>query len=200
MEPEESQKIQRYHRADCLVFRKTTDPFGGLSNMCAGYSLTVQGTSILTSEALYQACKFPEAPGIQRAIVAEASPMAAKMVAKKNRSAIRPDWLTLNVPVMWWCLQVKLAQNWESFSGLLLNTAPRPLVEESGRDAFWGAIPIDDDLLEGANVLGRLLMELRTLRQGPEADALKQVAPPDIANFLLFGKPVETVSTPQNGV
>jgi predicted NAD-dependent protein-ADP-ribosyltransferase YbiA (DUF1768 family) len=36
------------------------------------------------------------------------------------------------------------------------------LIEESARDAWWGAIPLNDTELEGRNVLGLLLMDLRT--------------------------------------
>lgn len=58
-------------------------------------------------------------------------------------------------------LRVKLAQHWDRFGSLLLATGQRPIVEESKKDVFWGARPVDEHSLVGVNVLGRLLMELR---------------------------------------
>lgn len=62
---------------------------------------------------------------------------------------------------MRWCLRVKLFNNWDKFSTLLLSTEDLPIVEESNKDDFWGAKPVDINLLIGTNALGRLLMELR---------------------------------------
>src|SRR5262249_38134452 len=86
-----------------------------------------------------------------------------------------------------------LAQNWSSFSELLLKTGARPIVEESRKDDFWGAKPQDDGALVGMNVLGRLLMELRQELQ-LDKDRLKAVEPLDIPKFLLLGKPVQRVA------
>lgn len=62
---------------------------------------------------------------------------------------------------MRWCIRVKLIQNWDKFYNLLRETGDFPIVEESGRDDYWGAKPIDKHILVGMNILGRLLMELR---------------------------------------
>lgn len=43
------------------------------------------------------------------------------------------------------------------------------------------------------NVLGRLLMELRQQLQTGEKEALRSVTRPDISNFLLLGRTIETV-------
>jgi hypothetical protein len=76
---------------------------------------------------------------------------------------------------------------------LLLSTGDRAIVEESTKDAFWGAKPQPDDELVGENVLGRLLMELREqLREYP--DQLREVKPPAIDSFLLMGRPVPVIA------
>jgi hypothetical protein len=41
-----------YRRAQCVVFRKTNERWGGLSNMAAGFPLWVNGIDIRTSEAI----------------------------------------------------------------------------------------------------------------------------------------------------
>ena len=55
-----------YVAADCAVFLKTKERFGGLSNMAGGYPIRLLGLRIPTTEHLYQACRFPHMPGLQR--------------------------------------------------------------------------------------------------------------------------------------
>lgn len=187
-----------YNPAESVVFRKTDEPFGGLSNMAPGFPLLVNHIRIWTSEALYQCCRFPNAPEVQRLIISERSPMTAKMKSKRFRKELsRPDWDDVRVRVMRWCLQVKLAQNWEKFGELLKRTGDHPIVEESTKDTFWGAKRNESGTLEGANVLGRLLMQLRDEINGSKRDKLQHVPPPVINDFLLMGRPVEEVSDPK---
>src|SRR5437899_1766418 len=89
-----------YKRRESVVFLKTKEEFGGLSNMAGGFPLRVNGVSILTSEALYQACRFPHLPDVQRQIIAERSPMTAKMRGKPHRANSRPDWDNVRVRIM----------------------------------------------------------------------------------------------------
>lgn len=185
---------RRYSRQDCVVFHKTKEAFGGLSNMAAGFPLEVEGVSIRTSEALYQACRFPHNPELQHLIIGERSPMAAKMRGKPFRSQTRADWDEVRVAVMRWCLRVKLLQNWATFSKLLAETGDRPIVEQSRKDRFWGAVPIDSDALEGQNVLGRLLMELRELSASSASPSgISPLSPVDISDFSLMGQPIRAL-------
>src|SRR5215210_7646985 len=141
-----------YFKNDCVVFLRTADEFGGLSNMAGGYPLIVNGVRILTSEALYQACRFPHIPEAQRLIIEQSSPMTAKMKSRIYRDNSRNDWMAVRVRIMRWCLRVKLAQNWDRFGLLLLSTGDKPIVEFSKRDPFWGASPTNSEKLEGINV------------------------------------------------
>ena len=186
-------QTRRYRRDDVIAFRKTGDAFGGLSNMAPGFPILLQGHRIRTAEALYQACRFPHLPNLQRLILDETSPMTAKMRARPHRGDSRPDWIAVRVPVMKWCLRVKLATNWSAFSALLLATGDRPIVEDSRKDDFWGAKP-DAEWLHGCNVLGRLLMELRA-RLSDDPAALRVVAPVPIADFVLLGTPIGCVGS-----
>lgn len=185
-------QTRTYTRKDSVVFLKTDEPFGGLSNMAGGYPIRVNGVRILTSEALYQVCRFPHLPDVQKMIIGQISPMTAKMRSKPYRKNSRPDWDHVRVRIMRWCLRMKLANNWNTFSELLLRTGERPIVEESRKDDFWGAKVVGDgDTLVGMNVLGRLLMELREQVKQQGRDATSDIAPPDIPQFLLFGQPIE---------
>lgn len=192
MRPEQT---RTYDRASSVVFLKTDAPFGGLSNMAGGFPLRVNGIRILTSEALYQACRFPHRPEVQTLIIEQKSPMTAKMKSKPYRHDSRPDWDQVRVKIMRWCLRVKLAQNWRAFSELLLATGEWPIVEESRKDDFWGAKATDDGTLVGMNVLGRLLMELREAVKADGRELLMRVQPLAIPDFLLGGRPIEAVGS-----
>jgi ribA/ribD-fused uncharacterized protein len=183
-----------YNRDDCIVFRKTNERFGGLSNMAAGYVLHVNGVLIGTVEALYQACRFSHRPDIQSLILAEKSPMTAKMRGKPYRSISREDWEEVKVSVMRWCLRIKLHQHRSKFAHLLQDTDAKQIVEESRRDDYWGAKPLDREILVGRNVLGRLLMELRDLYVTAPGSKHLPLDPPRVANFLLLGRPIDPES------
>ena len=187
-------EFRTYNRQECITFRKTAERFGGLSNMAGGYLLNVNGIKILTSEALYQACRFPHLPEVQQLIIAERSPMTAKMKSKPYRENSSPDWELIRTRVMRWCLRVKLVQNWNKFSKLLLDTRDLPIVEDSRKDDFWGAKPGDEEILTGANVLGRLLMQLREQLKHGEISCQTIIAPLDIPDFLLYGQAILPIS------
>jgi ribA/ribD-fused uncharacterized protein len=185
--------LRTYHANDVISFRKTGEEFGGLSNMAPGFPLRIAGVDLRTSEALYQACRFPHRPEVQKIIVSEISPMTAKMRSKPYRNDSREHWNDIRVPIMKWCLRVKLAQNWTKFGDLLLQTGDKPIVEDSRKDEFWGAIKDNDGHFKGSNVLGRLLMELREkLKSSPES--LTQVFPVKIHDFRLLGRDIPIIS------
>lgn len=194
----QASQVRTYDPAASVVFLKTNERFGGLSNMAPGFPLRVNGVRIRTSEALYQACRFPHMPEVQQLIIGENSPMTAKMRSKPYRRVSRHDWDFVRVKIMRWCLRVKLAQNWREFGRLLLATGDRPIVEQSRKDDFWGAKVAEDGTLVGMNVLGRLLMELREQLKGDEVESLRFIEPLAISEFLLFGQPIEAVQAAPN--
>lgn len=188
--------LRTYVRSEVVIVYKTKEAFGGLSNMASGYPLQINGIRILTTEALYQACRFPHMPEVQREIIGQHSPMTAKMKSKPYRKNSRSDWDEVRYKVMRWCLRVKLAQNYGEFGRLLLATENRSIVEQSRKDDYWGAKPTDElgETLAGQNVLGRLLMELREKLKGDSEERLKIVPPLGIPDFMLLGKSIETIA------
>ena len=161
--------------------------------MASGFPLRVNGIRIRTSEALYQACRFPHRPDVQKFIIEEPSPLIAKRKSKPYRAETRPDWDLIRHKIMRWSLRVKLAQNYSAFGSLLLSTGENDIVEQSAKDDFWGAFVMSDGQLVGRNVLGRLLMELRERLRNDPFDLLKVVDPLPIPDFLLLGKEIETI-------
>lgn len=181
-----------YNPQQVVMFHKTNERFGGLSNMAPGFPLVVNNYFIRTSEALYQAFRYPHLPEIQKLIIEQASPMTAKMHARKYLQQTRPDWDAVRVAMMRWCLRAKLLQNQTKFSELLLATESLPIVEYSTKDSFWGAKPQSNGTLVGKNVLGRLLMELRDLYRFNKFDN-NQLKPLIISDFSLFGEGITTL-------
>lgn len=190
---EASNQTRTYDRRHSVVFLKTHERFGSLSNMASGFPIYLGSVVILTSEALYQSCRYPHRPDVQMLIIRQQSPMTAKMVGKPYRSDSRPDWERVRVRIMRWCLRAKLLHNWQRFGDVLLSTGERPIVEESRRDDFWGAKPIDAVTLTGSNILGRLLMELREEVRSGTFCACRPLPPPQLQNFMLLGQPVPTL-------
>lgn len=174
-----------YQVDQCVVFCKTREQWGGLSNMAGGYPITVGGHAFRTSEALYQAMRFPDHPEIQRAIVDQKSPMAAKMTAKAHLNLSRPDWEVgqqVRLAVMQWALALKWTQN-PAFRELLQSTGGKMIVELSRRDMFWGAVTTRmEGMLVGDNMLGNMLVILREESRSHPPDITPAWSRP-----LLFG-------------
>lgn len=192
---EEKYGIREYKENEVVWFRKTKEAYGGLSNMCSGYQLNVNGNKILSSEALYQACRFPDLPDVQQVIIKEKSPMTAKMKSKPHRKYTREGWDSSRVAIMRWSLQVKLAQNFLKFGRLLEETYPKQIVEDSRKDKFWGAVreKNNEKTFSGVNALGRLLMELRQKYMSKNRYDLLLVEPLPIKNFKLFGEDIQRI-------
>lgn len=175
-----------------VTFKKTSEDWGGFSNMCGGFRIGVNGKTWLTSEALYQALRFPDDPEVQEMIRTERSPMAAKMKTKPFRaSRSRKDWDGVRVDAMWWCLAAKLIANEDSFGDLLKRSQKSDVVEHSHRDRFWGAVRVTEDYLQGKNVLGVLITILRDRYIKGGIEEVSKIQPPKhsklfgVGNFLI---------------
>ncbi|MBK8623990.1 MAG: NADAR family protein [Saprospiraceae bacterium] len=181
-----------YNLSESIVFHKTTAPYGGLSNMASGYSLYVNEIIIPTSEHLYQALRYTAFPEIQAEIIAQDNGMKAKMISNKYKKEYsRRDWEQIQIKVMRWVLEIKLAQNKDKFGKLLTSTGQKPIVEYSPKSKLWGAVQSGDQLV-GINALGRLLMELRQKYIHQKQD-LFCVEPLNIEQFLLYNHPISTI-------
>lgn len=185
-----------YNKRNVISFAKTTGEFGGLSNMAPNYVLFVNEINIPNAEALYQACKFTFYPEIQRKIIEEKNPMLSKKISRQYQAYVRSDWEQIKFLVMEWCIRLKLLQNWEKFGGLLRRSGSTAIVEYSSKDDVWGALPKENDILEGQNVLGRLLMKIRTEYIVPDKKPQK-MSPPNVIGLMLYGIPVSDVYAPE---
>jgi len=183
-----------YKSSESVVFRKTTEQWGGLSNMCAGFDLVVNNMRIQSSEILYQACRFPNHPSLQMEILSEANPMTAKNIARKNTHFTRQGWDSNRISIMKWSVFSKLCQNWDSFHLLLESTGDKFIVEHSEKDIFWGARK-EDDYFYGVNALGRILMFTRNAARVNGKKAFSIVQPLKIPQFYLLGSKITPVNS-----
>ena len=56
--------------------------------------------------------------------------MKAKMISNKYKAQFsRPDWEKIQIKVMRWALEIKLAQNWDKFSTILKETQNKSIVD-----------------------------------------------------------------------
>lgn len=117
--------------------------------------------------------------------------MTAKMISKKYLKYTRQDWQDIRYKIMRWCLEVKLSQNWDKFSKVLLDTGSKAIVEVSNKDKVWAAIP-EGDKLVGINALGRLLMDIRE-KCVKDNNYHRCVSTLPITGFMLFGNLIEEV-------
>lgn len=186
-------------RAESATFRKTREANGGLSNMAGGFPMYVMNSdgekiSVKWSEASYQAMRFVKHPHVQEQILKDVSPMGCKLVCTPYLHLTRPDWgrerheYGVRLDAMWWSLLVKLACNMEKFGEVIEATGSRPIVEDSSKDPYWGAVPnANDDILFGANVLGQMQNQLK-LHLRTYGDEMRQVPSPKFPDAILYGK------------
>ena len=151
---------EKYLADECVTIHKTTDAWGVLSNF-ARTPLLVKGIQFKCAEQLFQLMKFKEPEAI-KAVYAAGNP---KMTAKHwERTCRRDYWGMMIVDAMKFVLQEKYNQC-EDFRLALERSRGRFIVEDQTpfpkkTPDTWGT-KLHNDVFEGPNLLGRLLMELR---------------------------------------
>lgn len=160
-------ELSTYDSNSCITFHKGTDEFGCLGNMTGGFPFVIKGVIWKSSEAFYQALRFPNHLDIQHDISQATNGFTAKLVAKANKDKTRKDWLDVRVTAMLLAMRHK----WLCHVGVrnkIMHTMA-PIVELSKKDDFWGAWPVDEisNEIVGRNVLGKLWMHIRSNKNDP---------------------------------
>ena len=139
-----------YNRDEVCGFRFVRAPWGAFSNFAPLLAPIAAGPwSFATSEHLYQAAKFAAAPEVQRWIAGAPTARAAAAIGRGETADLDPRWNAQRVNVMRWVLRMK---------------------REANAADIDAALAAAGDRYRGANVLGRLWMELRQqLRDGDPA-------------------------------
>ena len=123
----------------------------------------LKGKTWPSSEHYFQAMKFSDYPEYQETIRKSKSAYDAKKLGATRTFKIRKDWNDIRDDVMRTALKAKFEQNC-NLRSILLQTGEVKLVENSPYDNYWGI----GKYACGKNMLGKLLMELRTDLRKPQ--------------------------------
>ena len=148
----------------CLVneirfYRANEKPYGAFSNLCRR-EVVFEGETFATSEHAYQAGKARTA-AVRKWLMEAPSPALLSMAAHGLYYwDVAPGWSKIKFDRMRAVLRAKFTQH-EDLHALLLSTGDARLVESATVDnevnRLWGEVNGS-----GRNMLGTLLMELRT--------------------------------------
>lgn len=190
--------VRHYKQGECITFRSTKGEFGALSNMAPNFPIYINQTELKTSEALYQALRFPNHPEVQHQIILYKSPISAKKYGRQYTDLTRADWNQVRFKIMKFCIELKLFQNFDRFSEVLLSTGDYPIVEYSDKDKVWGAT-FQNGYYVGTNALGRYLMELREKVRSKNFE----LTVPDILDMKILSQLIDShsvTSYPENSI
>ena len=177
--------IRKYKKGECITFKSTKGKYGALSNMAPDFPIKIASSLIKTSEALYQALRFPDYPWIQRKIISYNSPITAKRFSREHIDKTRFDWDNQRFKIMRFCIELKYLHNKEIFYRVLTSTKNLPIVEYTIEDKVWGATEQGNSYV-GTNALGRLLMGLRQ----KVIENNFEITIPNVQNFKFLGEEI----------
>ena len=169
--------IETYPVNECATIHKVDMEWGILSNF-GRTPLVVNGIRFKNSEQLFQMMKFKDAEVLQDVYKAGNPKMTTKKWEKTHR---RPDWGSMIVDAIKFCIQQKYEQS-EEFRSKLEQSNGLYIVEDQSSFAkknpdTWG-VKKQGEYFVGPNLLGRLLMELR------ENGKLEYQLPEDALDFI----------------
>jgi hypothetical protein len=154
-------------------YRASEKPYGGFSNLFRR-PIVFEGETFATSEHAYQAGK-PRKREVRDWVLSAPSPALVAMAAHGLYYwDIAPGWSQTKFDRMRGVLRAKFTQH-EDLRLLLLSTGDARLVESATVDnevnRLWGEVNG-----EGRNMLGQLLMELRTALREEESGPARRAA------------------------
>ena len=142
-----------------IYFYRVNEPFGEFSNF-AKFEFEANGKQWPTSEHYFQAQKFAGTPYEERVRLAKSARDAANL-GRERSFPLRTDWEEVKDEVMREALRHKFSA-YPALVKLLLSTGEEQLIEKTSDDHYWGC----GSSGEGKNMLGVLLMELRSELRG----------------------------------
>ena len=170
--------IETYPVSECAIIHKVDMEWGIFSNF-GRTPIVVNGVTFRTSEQLFQLMKFKDEEPLKEIYFQKKNP---KMTAKKwEKTHRRPDWGSMLVDAIKFCIQQKYEQS-EEFRNKLEESKGLYIVEDQSSFAkknpdTWG-VKKQGKHFVGPNLLGRLLMELR------ENGKLEYHLPEDALDFI----------------
>ncbi len=159
-----------------IAFTKVRLPFGWMGNM-SPHAIVDDDVYYPTAEHHFQLARLPKDHKARAGVLSNNNPMAAKLAVKMFPEDFIVEPLSeADLDNMRMTLRLKFSQH-PALAALLIATYPEILVEDvsarqsKGSAMFWGGVPLDDHAYRGTNMLGKLLMSLRSdlvVKEQPE--------------------------------
>ncbi len=157
--------IERYPADGTVAFCKVDAPWGVFSNFWRT-PLIVDGVGFDCSEKLFQVMKFADAESRKAVYSAKGQTMKMRAKHQERVGEVRPDWGSIIVDAMKFCLMQKYAQceefrfNLEQSRGFFI-VEDQSTFPKKNADTWGAKLSGDGAEYVGPNLMGRLLMELR---------------------------------------
>jgi ribA/ribD-fused uncharacterized protein len=128
----------------------------------SGHPITIDGKRYATAEHYFQAKKYEGTPREEQIRLASSPGVAAQM-GRDRSYPLRADWEDVKQCVMLEALRAKFSQH-DYCHEVLMGTGDSYIEERTKNDGTWGS-GSDAPGGPGKNLLGKLLMEVRTERR-----------------------------------
>lgn len=138
-----------------IKFYSVSDDYGEFSNF-ARFTITINGKKWPTTEHYFQAMKF-DSQADQEEIRKAKTPMLAARKGRDRKRKLKRSWESIKVNIMREALLAKFTQH-SDLKDMLIDTGDAIIVEHTKNDSYWA----DGGNGSGKNMLGHLLMEIRT--------------------------------------
>lgn len=139
-----------------IRFYKVNDEYGCFSNF-SKYGFEMEGKYWPTSEHYFQAQKFAGSV-FEEEIRQAKSPMDAARMGRDRNKPLRHDWEEVKDEIMKKAVLKKFKTH-NDIRAILITTGDEEIIEETTDDYYWGCGTNGT----GKNVLGRILMEVRSI-------------------------------------
>ncbi len=154
-----------------IAFTKSSAPYGWMGNM-SRFTIVHEEQQWESTEALFQAMRFPEDSPIREEIRLATNGYEAKQIAKANRTKMSVIPTShQDLANMMICIRLKVEQH-SDLRSILIDSEQIPIYEdvtkrgEGNSNLIWGAIKQEDGSWKGDNIMGELWMELRAELRG----------------------------------
>ena len=136
------------------IFISRSDPNEPLSSF-AEYPFELDDSKWLTVEHYFQSMKYDD-PWKREKIRQSATAKIAKKLGRSKKYKIRDDWSSIKQTIMTRATYIKFKTH-DELSEILLNTAPKKIIENNQYDYYWGC----GRDRRGFNYYGKILMAVR---------------------------------------